>query len=744
MMITAMVLTGLSGCTKISESRNVTGGAGPADEGGNGKDAAMGRYVEEEIALPGEAGELDNRFLRMVQREDGNVFLYGLTYDDEKSEADVLCYLWNGSGWEEQKSKLDGIRLEGTAFGMPSMLQQADGTEYLAYIDWDTYNSEDMSVSTYILRADQGGNRVLLGGGPQTAGTPDYIYIFGDESVLLSDYREAGYYDKDGNRQRGLAQGTSHSDDRTLVAARGQEYVTISTDGANLLRYHVETGVAGETIPIPKTDTWNEGEGALALDPDGNVYMCNSGGIHFWKKGGSIWETLADGSLNSLSMPSQFVQGMALGYEDDYLILVSDSAGQRILRFYYDPQVASLPSGTLSIFGLEDSRTIRQAISLFQKQNPDIRVDYQVGDGADGSATVTDMIKALNTELVNQKGADILILDGLPVDSYIEKGVLADIGNVINPLLDDQTLLKEQTGFVRNEDGSVYRVPVRFQYPVMYGAPEGLAAMQSLETIRDYNGRLPVLSGRTYPEVVKYLMSLYHADLFGDGNMIEKEQLVLLLEAAKAAYDRGIKPDSPEEVNTYNLSYQFGLDTSDGHALYSGDTVVAVELLSSVHSIMLPAEMMKQLEMKPVTANHVFFPSQMAGINASSKNREMAEAFIRLLLSEEIQSADLYDGFPVNRRAFENWQSYRDEDTMIGFSVVADDNELVHVTAEWPSAEQQSEIFAIQEEMVTPVVVDRVLTEMIIDEAKAYIDGTVDASTAADAIANRAALYFAE
>jgi len=81
---------------------------------------------------------------------------------------------------------------------------------------------------------------------------------------------------------------------------------------------------------------------------------------------------------------------------------------------------------------------------------------------------------------------------------------------------------------------------------------------------------------------------------------------------------------------------------------------------------------------------------------------------------------------------------------MLGFSAVGGDGEEIHVTAVWPTPEQQNEIFAVREDMVTPVVADRVLTEIIIDEAKAYIDGKTDASAAADAIANRAALYFAE
>ena len=51
--------------------------------------------------------------------------------------------------------------------------------------------------------------------------------------------------------------------------------------------------------------------------------------------------------------------------------------------------------------------------------------------------TVADRIRALNARILAGDGPDILVLDGLPTESYIEKGILADL----NPLLGD---LKEE------------------------------------------------------------------------------------------------------------------------------------------------------------------------------------------------------------------------------------------------------------------------------------------------------------
>lgn len=52
----------------------------------------------------------------------------------------------------------------------------------------------------------------------------------------------------------------------------------------------------------------------------------------------------------------------------------------------------------------------------------------EVLNGEDTQGNVSeDTIRALNTELLGGKGADVLILDGLPVESYQEKGILLDI-----------------------------------------------------------------------------------------------------------------------------------------------------------------------------------------------------------------------------------------------------------------------------------------------------------------------------
>jgi len=744
-----MLAVMLAGCGRSADSgEGANGSVGTAgSETKPGATTAMGRYLEEDIPLPGEPGMENERKLSLVQSEDGNVYLYAATYNQDNMQADVLCYEWTGNGWEETISKLHQGALEGSSIEIMTLQHSADGTEYMSYLDWDSYDYDTHSVLSYILKAGPDGTQSLYTGGPlNEVSRPDFTHIYKDGSMLISESDSAVHLNADGSKKNDILQGYTSSTSRTLVAAGNMEYVTIAPEEKDLLRYNMETDRVDETIPLVKpSDTYYE-DGALTMDGEGNIYLANAVGIHFWKRGGSIWETVVDGSLNSLSMPSQHSVGMALGYEDDYLILsMDDNGGVSLFRYVYSPDVSSVPTNTLSIFGLADSRTVRQAISTFQKENPDVRVDFQVGDG--GDATVTDMIKALNTELVNKKGADILLLDGLPIEDYIEKGVLADLGDLLNPMLNDNELLEQNAGIFRQDNSSVYAVPLRFQYPLIFGTDEGIAAMQSLKDTFEYDGGLPLFTNKNSNEIIKLLMNSHYAELFGEDGMISEENLILLLETAKKIYDRGFDKDiefDADKKEIYNMETAYGFRGWDSRNMFDGKSALATEVFAQVNSIMLPAEMMKSGGYKPHTVNGIFFPTQIVGVNDASQNKELAKSFIKTLLSYEIQSIQLFDGFPVNSEAFEGWRTYRDDDSIVGFAYIEEDGSQRHVTAEWPTGEQQDEIFALQKEMVTPVLNDRVLMEMIMDEAEAYFAGTTDAAGTAEKITNRAKLYLAE
>ncbi len=62
---------------------------------------------------------------------------------------------------------------------------------------------------------------------------------------------------------------------------------------------------------------------------------------------------------------------------------------------------------------------------------PDTEIVYETGEGAEGSITTADRIRALNARLLSGDGPDILLMDGLSSDSYISKGILADLSPML-------------------------------------------------------------------------------------------------------------------------------------------------------------------------------------------------------------------------------------------------------------------------------------------------------------------------
>ena len=49
----------------------------------------------------------------------------------------------------------------------------------------------------------------------------------------------------------------------------------------------------------------------------------------------------------------------------------------------------------------------------------------------DDGVTRTDALKTLNTEIMAGKGPDILILDGISSETYVEQGMLEDLSGIL-------------------------------------------------------------------------------------------------------------------------------------------------------------------------------------------------------------------------------------------------------------------------------------------------------------------------
>ena len=116
--------------------------------------------------------------------------------------------------------------------------------------------------------------------------------------------------------------------------------------------------------------------------------------------------------------------GLAVLADDEFAVLYPTT---KLCRYVYDETIPTVPEEEIRIYSLTEDYTVRQAVSLFQREHPEVYVRYEMGMSGSDGMTEEDAIRNLNTRLASGSGPDLLVLDGLPASSYEDKGLLADL-----------------------------------------------------------------------------------------------------------------------------------------------------------------------------------------------------------------------------------------------------------------------------------------------------------------------------
>ncbi len=94
----------------------------------------------------------------------------------------------------------------------------------------------------------------------------------------------------------------------------------------------------------------------------------------------------------------------------------------------------SVPTDRLTVYSLNEDDLVKQTIAACQSQAPNLYIQYQIGMDEDG-ITREDALKSWNTQLLAAAALIfIIMLDGINIDTYAEKGVLADLSDVVDKI----------------------------------------------------------------------------------------------------------------------------------------------------------------------------------------------------------------------------------------------------------------------------------------------------------------------
>ncbi|MDO5539491.1 MAG: extracellular solute-binding protein [Eubacteriales bacterium] len=726
-----------------------TGGMTAAAESG---DTAMGRYMESEIALPEGIQILHNG--RVL--DDGSLSILAMTADG----TSVWKSSDNGSTWEEafaipekyeDKYLCSGaISPEGTVFcdfakdsdftddisvifskdGQPTELELEELDSYA----WQVFFTEeekllvrgvgdqsalfDTKTGEQICNYNENENPVQF---VQQAGNE--VYVFGTEEVFVYDYQTG--------------------EEKTESVIKKE----IDADKDNFMIYSVAS------YPLVMAKGTEEGE----------VYYCNSKGIFRYMQGGSVVEQLVDGKLNSLAKPSVSLQKMQVTEDGSLLVFASDSGEFKIFCYTYEADVPTVPDKELHIYSLNENADVQQAASMFQNQNPEYYVNLEIGISGEDAVTASDALRTLNTEIMAGNGPDILILDGMPVDSYIEKGVLKDLRDIYGEIVQSEGLYENIAGtYARDE--SIYAIPTRFKMPVLQGEASILEKITDLASLADAAQQLRqedtaismiVSAGNIYWFLREFYTACSPAMVTEDGEF-NSEAVKDFITQIKEIFELNQYDESEEEYRYIYMGstddYGYDLTTVTGsYNFLAGQCKLDEINLSSGNSLGDAATLNDQENLDyilaPYTGQNVFVPSTVAGISSKSTQTEGAEKFVKFLLSEVPQSSNQGGGLPVNKKAMEEEIPQAGVGLgSSGWSTIDEEGNRVDIMFDTygPSEEEKEKFMSMVETLDTPSLTDAVMEELILEQAGKCVAGEISVEEAVSTINQKMSLYLAE
>ena len=752
----------------------------------------MGRYVEEAFDLP----EGVTGILARAVGEDGSLNIYTMeemrniahytTKDGESwekqatewkiPENEVIMNMAVGSGGEiyiatmeitqgpqitqgqqgrettqgqqgPQGSQTQGVRVQGGGPAQGSGPSSGGGPVRLGGGGGSRLNIYQAEGSA-LLKIDV---NWVTGSGPMPG-----MVILSDMKILPNGDLLAGQYGA------GVAQyGQDGSHKRTYgnpqveaFTVSGNKIYIIDSGSSSILVYDTETF---DNIGSLAFDSLNM-QTSIATGENGAVYLYNSNGVFRLLPDGTLFEKIIDGDMTSLSLPNNFPQGFLEARDGAFYMFSFEEQAAKLLRYTYNANIAARPANELVVFTLYDNRTLRQAAGLFMKANPDTRINIQVGMGEDG-ATVSEIVRTLNTEIMAGKGPDIIMLDGLNADNYIDKGVLLDITGLINEVAGKEKFI-ENVIKAFERDGKVYAVPAKFSMPAIFLDAENAAAAKDISSLADFaeaNGDKGIVGNKNAENLFRIFQP---GSMPGwlSGKEIDEVKLAEYLKAVKRMADTDAEAILPPErrgagdnimIRRGGPAYEVGESNFEDVFSFAFKRIHSyVSRMSSFRALMMPiaaAEYRGEWAALPLPGlvDSVFIPSAIAGINAKSGKTDIAVEFIKTMLSRDIQSVKLSDGFAVNIEALKDTME-TEGNLMVGFMMSGIGFEGETIQAGTPGIEEQEKILDLCLAVRTPYLVDNMLAEMVAGEAKGYFAGEKDLEKTIADIKERTRIYLSE
>ena len=586
------------------------------------------------------------------------------------------------------------------------------------------------------------------------------VYLSGDKSYKI----EIG---ADGNASQ--MQLLTNASDKLANAAdflpkgNGEFLITFYDDAWEHLyftTYNIQTDQVGETVELPYSILWS-GYNFLTVGFSTDLIYADNSGLWGWNVGDEQ-ATQIMSMVNSDMASTTF----------DKIIMLDD---EHFVAFYYDDlndykttgafftkrNPEDIPDKKVLVLAANyiDSG-VRSEIVSFNKSNEDYRIvikDYE------SFATEDDYMAGytqLNNDIISGNMPDILVVsDALPIDNYISKGLLADIGALIEK--DNELSKVEFMDNVFNAykvNGKLYEVIPTFMVESYAGKKSILGDRTSwnFNDLKEVMNSMPegaTAFGDMTKESFLYTMMMFCGNKFVDVSTgkcnFDSQDFIDMLEYANI-YPDDLNYDYDDDLFWDQYWSEYQSQYRDNRTLLSEVYMGSVRDMNytingyfgeDISFVGFPTETNKGSVVS--TTGNVF------ALSAKSANLEGAWQFVRNYLTEDYQEQSNW-GFPIVKSVFmekakEATQKnyYMDGDEKIEYDDYFDLNGE-SIVLEPLSQTQVDEIVKFIESIDTASYYNDAIEKIISEEAAGYFAGQKSAEEVAKIIQSRVQIYVDE
>ena len=499
-------------------------------------------------------------------------------------------------------------------------------------------------------------------------------------------------------------------------------------------------------------------------DTEDALYVLSKQGLFRHVIKGSVMEEVIKGSLGSMGSPAYYLSGMAFVDKENILICYN---GNLMKAYKYNPDISAIPEHEMSVYSLKENAALRVAINLYQQANPDTYLSYEVGmTGMDG-ITKEDAIRNLNTALLSGEGPDILVLDGLPVESYIEKGILMDLSADISAEYPAGSLYENITNSYKNDKG-VCAIPTFFAFHLCAGEDvsgidnlKGLA--DKVEALRRENPKGGIIGSYLEKEVVTRLYDISSPGIMKEDGSIDREGLTEYLTQAKRIWDVESEDLDAERAKQMAESWDYGSQLMGRDDWCARIMMYDTRYMSGECRILFGEEdslawgytditsafkaLNQDMDIRVLSgfSGNVFIPRTVMGVNASGAQKEAAVDFVMSMLSENVQTEATQEGFSVNREAVAKQLVQFEPGETYGWTGTSDeDGNMIDLEIKWLEKGEQEQFLAMIESLDTPAKLDENVKDTVILIGAEVLKGRMSVDEGVNEIINRVQISLAE